>query len=269
MNLDTNRTALITGAGGGLAQATARLLAEAGWSLALVGPDRSALEAVEQDLRDLAPEPSQSIRIVLVNADVTTGEGAVHAVESAREALDEPITGLVNCAGGMVRRDERRTGKPDAREVQDANRDTGFLVLGAFAEQAGADQVRTSVVLVGSEGLRAGRSRDASPDRGPGDIADLVRSAAATYAAGGMRVNAVAPGPLRSPAVLRFHGDRLPAEHMLAEQYPLARWSDVLDTARVIRWLLGDQSTWITGQVLPVIGEQTVVRTDPRPLARA
>lgn len=267
MNLDTDRTALITGAGGALAQATARLLAEAGWSLALVGSDRSALEAVEDDLRHLAPEPSQSIRIVLVKADVTTGEGAVHAVHAAREALGEPITGLVNCAGGMVRRDGRRPAGHDARELLDANRDTGFLTLGAFAEQAGADRIRTSVVLVGSADARPESSHEARADREPQGIAGLVRSAAATYAAGGMRVNAVTPGSPRPPAVLRFQGD-LPAEHMLAEQYPLARWSDVLDTARVIRWLLGDQSTWITGQVVPVIGEQTVVTTDPRPFVR-
>ena len=42
------------------------------------------------------------------------------------------------------------------------------------------------------------------------------------------------------------------AEKALAEQYPLGRWGDVLDTARTVRWLLSEEAAWINGQVLPV-----------------
>jgi NAD(P)-dependent dehydrogenase (short-subunit alcohol dehydrogenase family) len=244
------RTALITGAGGGLAQATARLLAEAGWSLALVGRDRAALEAVQEDLTDHAPEPAESIKIVLVKADVSTGEGAVRAMETARELIEQPLTSLVNCAGGLVPGEPGAPSEHDRRRVAIANRDTAFLMLGAFLDQALTDHVRGSAVLVGSATPGDQRGFD------DGGIADLVRSAAATYAAQGFRVNAVAPGPLPSPEVLRFFGNR-DQGGTLAEQFPLGRWSDVLDTASAIRWLLSDEAAWVTGQVVPIEERRT------------
>ncbi|MEZ4386068.1 MAG: SDR family oxidoreductase [Candidatus Krumholzibacteriia bacterium] len=263
-----NRTALITGAGGGLAQATARLLAEAGWSLALVGRDRQALEAVHQDLTRQAPQPAESIKIVLVKADVSTGEGAVSAVETARELLGEPIGGLVNCAGGVFLQPGHQTTEAQYRDVIAANLDTAFFSLGAYVEQALADKVHGSIVLVSSVAARVGVPRHEALAAAKGGVEALVRSAAATYAPRGLRVNGVAPGLMRTPATETFFGN--PAmEKALAEQYPLGRWGDVLDTARAIRWLLGDEASWVTGQIVPVDGGFTGARTLPRAGARA
>jgi len=258
-----NRTAIITGAGGGLAQATARLLAESGWSLALVGRDKAALEAVRKDLQRQSPAPSESIKIVLVKADVSTGEGAVDAVQSARRLLDEPIGGLVNCAGGVDLRAAHQTTEAQYRQVLSANLDTAFFSLGAFVEQALADKVNASMVFVSSVAARMGIPRHEAIAAAKGGIESLVRSAAATYAPRGMRVNAVAPGLMRTPSTDKFFGN--PAmEKVLAEQYPLGRWGDVLDTAGAIRYLLGEESSWVTGQVLAVDGGFTSARTMPR-----
>lgn len=193
-----NNTALITGAGGGLAQATARLLAENGWSLALVGPDQQTLEAVRADLEDDAPAPNDSIRIVLVQADITSGEGARHAVEATRRLLEEPVTGLVHCEADAL------------------------YTLDAFVDQALDDAVSASLVFNG-DGL------------GP-----LMQSAAATYAPAGLRFNAVKPASVLGG--------------LEADQCPLDLWPEVLDTARTMRYLLGPESSWVTGQVMPVIG---------------
>lgn len=255
------RTAIITGAGGGLAQATARLLAEAGWSLALVGHDRSALEAVQEDLTAHSPEPASSIKIVLVKADVRNGEGAVHALEAARELLEEPVTSLVNCAGSNWLRHGQPIDEDQYRKLLGENLDAAFFTLGAFLDQAMDDDVRGSAVLVSTI---AGASILPHVDvttAARGAMEALVRSAAATYAPRGFRVNAVAPGLLESPTTLRFFGNAAPSTS-LAEHHPLGRWSDVLDTARAIRWLLDDESTWITGQVLPVGGHARIQTPD-------
>jgi NAD(P)-dependent dehydrogenase (short-subunit alcohol dehydrogenase family) len=258
------RTAIITGAGGGLAQATARLLAEAGWSLALVGRDRDALEAVQEDLTEHAPEPARSIKIVLVKADVATGEGAVRALSTAREMLEEPVQSLINCAGGDPVRGGQRVGEAQYRRILAANLDTAFFTLGAFLDQADEDRVRGSAVLVSSV-VPPGPVHQEATATAREAIEALVRSAAATYAPRGMRVNAVAPDLMPRPMTLRFFGDA-ELEPVLAEQYPLGRWSDVLDTARSIRWLLGDESAWINGHVLP-IGAGLQTSSGSRPVA--
>jgi NAD(P)-dependent dehydrogenase (short-subunit alcohol dehydrogenase family) len=231
---------MITGAGGGLSQATARLLAQSGWSLALVGRDRAALEAVHRDLLEDAPSPTGSIKIALVQADLRSGEGAVQAVESARALLEAPLDGLVYCADNAASRAAR------------SSLDGAFLTLGAFADQMIADGVPASAVLVSTSAAKDGS-------------ASLVDAAAATYAPRGLRINAVAPALMSTPVILRFFGDRL-HDRSPAEHYPLGRWGEVLDTARTVRWLLGEDAHWINGQVLPLDGERgTAPATAPAP----
>jgi NAD(P)-dependent dehydrogenase (short-subunit alcohol dehydrogenase family) len=252
------RTAMITGAGGGLTQATARLLAETGWSLALVGRDKDALESVQEDLLAEAPSPNESIKIVLVQADVSDGEGATEAMDTARALLDQPVRALVHCDGGGMAFTDRARG-----DLLASSLDAAFFALGAFTEQLLDDGEPGAAVLVNSldPAIRPLATASAT------GLADLVASAAATYAPHGLRVNGVAPGLLPDPTTLRFFGDTS-AALALAEQYPLGRWGDVLDTARTIRWLLGEESSWITGQVVTLGGPVDTAARLPQVSAR-
>jgi NAD(P)-dependent dehydrogenase (short-subunit alcohol dehydrogenase family) len=92
----------------------------------------------------------------------------------------------------------------------------------------------------------------------------LTRSAAATYSSKRLRVNAVAPGILRTPATERLVAGPA-AEQEIAAQYSLGRYRSVEDVAGAIAWLLSDDAQWVTGQVLPVDGGFTAVR----PMVRA
>lgn len=259
------QAALITGAGGGLAQATARLLAERGWLLALIGRDRKALEEVHSDL--LQDTPGNATTIVLVQADVSTGEGAVEAVATSRRLLEQPITGLAACAGSVFLQAGHQTTEAQYREVMGANLDTAFFTLGAFTDQLLKDKQPGSAVLVSSVAAQVGVPRHEAIAAAKGGIEALVRSAAATYAARGLRVNAVAPGLMRTGATERFFASEQMAAAMAA-QYPLGRWGETLDTARAVGWLLDREASWITGQVLAVDGGYAALKPMPRVAAR-
>jgi NAD(P)-dependent dehydrogenase (short-subunit alcohol dehydrogenase family) len=90
-------------------------------------------------------------------------------------------------------------------------------------------------------------------------VEGLVRSAAATYAPSRIRVNAVAPGIMDTPAVARIIGNDT-SRAGAAKQYPLPGVGDPADLARLMAWLLSDRAGWITGQVWAMDGGFSSVR---------
>jgi NAD(P)-dependent dehydrogenase (short-subunit alcohol dehydrogenase family) len=114
-------------------------------------------------------------------------------------------------------------------------------------------------VLVSSVVARIGVANHEAIAAAKGGIEALARSAAATYAPLGLRVNAVAPGLTETPmtaGMLRVDAMREGA----GKQYPLGGVQTAAQVAEVMAWLLSDAAARITGQVLAVDGGFTAVR---------
>jgi NAD(P)-dependent dehydrogenase (short-subunit alcohol dehydrogenase family) len=84
-------------------------------------------------------------------------------------------------------------------------------------------------------------------------VGGLVLSAAATYASRGIRVNAVAPGLVRTPMTERITSSESAMKASVA-MHPLGRIGEPGDVAAAIAWLLGPESGWVTGQVIGIDG---------------
>ena len=92
-----------------------------------------------------------------------------------------------------------------------------------------------------------------------GGVEALVRSAAATYAGQGLRINAVAPGMTDTPMTADML--KMPAmREGAARQYPLGGLQTADQVAEVMAWLLGDGAARLTGQTIAVDGGFTTVR---------
>jgi NAD(P)-dependent dehydrogenase (short-subunit alcohol dehydrogenase family) len=245
------RLALITGAAGGLGRAiTARLHAH-GWQLALLSRDAQRLDDA----------PSGALAIA---ADCSTPEGAAQAVAACRAHFGRPPDALAHCAGSVLLAALHRTAAEQYREVMRANLDTAFFTLGAFVKGCLDAKQPGSAALVSSVVARIGVLNHEAIAAAKAGVEGLVRSAAATYAGKGLRINAIAPGILRTPATERlFAGPGV--EQGIAAQYPLGRYGAADDAAAAMAWLLSDEAGWVTGQVLPVDGGFTAVR----PMVRA
>ena len=110
-----------------------------------------------------------------------------------------------------------------------------------------------SIVLVSSAAAQKGMSNHEAIAAAKAGIEGLTRSAAATYANRGIRVNCVAPGLVEtslSQPILQNPAAREVSQRM----HPLGRLGKVEDVANAIVWLLSPAQSWITGQVIGVDG---------------
>jgi NAD(P)-dependent dehydrogenase (short-subunit alcohol dehydrogenase family) len=235
--------ALVTGASGGIGRALARQLQARGCRVAAVGRDAARLADVAATVR--------------ITADTTTPEGATLAIAVCQEALGAAPIQLAHCVGSTLIAPLHRTRLDAYREVMRVNLDGAVFMLQAWIAalqgRPGAAVFASSVVA------RIGVANHEAIAAAKGGVEALVRSAAATYAAQGLRINAVAPGMTDTPMTAGML--KLPAmREGAARQYPLGGVQTADQVADAMAWLLGDGAARLTGQVIAVDGGFTTVR---------
>ncbi len=241
--MSLNDIALVTGARGGIGRALVGRLRARGLRVAVVGRDLATLQEVAADAH--------------VAADTTTPEGAAAAFEACRAQLGAAPSWLAHAVGSTLIAPLHRTRADAAREVLRVNLESSLWTLQAWitalAGAPGAAVFASSVVA------RNGVANHEAIAAAKGGVEALVRGAAATYAAQGLRLNAVAPGMTETPMTQGML--KLPAMREGAgKQYPLGGVQTADDVAAVMDWLLSPESARITGQVLAVDGGFTAIR---------
>jgi len=235
--------ALITGASGGIGRALAHRLHSQGIRVAAVGRDASRLAGVDA-----------AARLV---ADTTAPAGAALAVAACQEALGAAPMLLAHCVGSTLIAPLHRTRIEAYREVMRVNLDSAVFMLQAWI--AGLQGGPGAAVFASSVVARIGVANHEAIAAAKGGVEALVRSAAATYASQGVRVNAVAPGMTETPMTAGML--KMPAmREGAARQYPLGGVQSADQVSDVMAWLLGDGAARLTGQVIAVDGGFTTVR---------
>lgn len=238
---------LILGAAGAIGSALARRLAATGARLVLAGRR-------PEPLAELAAATGGTA----VVADATRA-AEVDACVARAVAEHGRLDGAANCVGSVLLKPAHLTRDDEFDAVLAANLHSSFyLVRAACRAMTGGG----SIVLVSTAAAAIGLPNHEAIAAAKAGIEGLARSAAATYAPRGIRVNVVAPGLVRTPLTARITGNDAALRASLA-LHALGRVGEPDDVASALAWFLDPANAWVTGQVLGVDGGLATLKARP------
>jgi NAD(P)-dependent dehydrogenase (short-subunit alcohol dehydrogenase family) len=272
----SGRVALVTGAARGIGLAIAQWFLARDWRVALIDIDRPTLART-------AAEWGDDERVLALPCDVSLPDEVQRAVEAIAARFGR-IDALVNNAGVAVFKPVAQTTYDEWRHVMATNLDGPFIctqavapvmlrqaslgrpkrpdpaepVSGSFGARGDASEAsqaagsRGSIVHIASiSGLRASTLRVAY-GTSKAALIHLMRQQAAELGAQGIRVNAVAPGPVETAMAAQVHTPAIRAGYHAA--IPLGRYGTPQEIADAVGFLCSDAASYINGQMLAVDG---------------
>ena len=237
------RVTVITGGARGIGRAIGEWFLGAGWRVALIDRDRETLERTASEL-------ALPGRVLALHADVSVPAQVAQAARDVTARFGR-VDALVNNAGVAVFKATLDTTFEEWRDVMATNLDGAFLCTQAFGALM-VRQGRGAVVNIASiSGLRASTMRVAY-GTSKAALIHLTKQHAVELGNAGVRVNAIAPGPVETEMARLVHSAAIRADYH--DAIPLARYGSTGEMAAVVGFLCSDEAAYVNGQVLAVDG---------------
>jgi NAD(P)-dependent dehydrogenase (short-subunit alcohol dehydrogenase family) len=243
------KNALVTGAGRGIGRALAIALAEAGAKIALVGRDSASAQKTLELVREAGSDG------VVVSADINTDEGVKAAVETTVSTLGS-LDILVNNAGDCIHKPALEVTREDYDAVMGVNVEALYFLSQAAAKVM-AKQGHGNIINIGSISALIVNRPQFQPiyNASKAAVHHLTKSLAAEWAPLGIRVNAIAPGYIKTE-MAPVDEPRFKARWI--DDSPQERYAMPEELGATAVYLAGDGSSFMTGSIIVLDGGYTL-----------
>lgn len=241
----TGKTALVTGASGGLGGAIARALHAQGAAVALSGTRRDALEARAAEIGE---------RVHVVPADLSDPDATDALIGQVEEALGDMHI-LVNNAGLTRDMLSMRLSDEQWQSVIDVNLTSVFRLSRAAIKNMVRRRFGRIINITSIVGV-TGNPGQANYAASKAGMIGMTKSMAAEVAARGITLNCIAPGFITSPMTDALNDKQKAA---IIERVPAGRIGDPADIGACAVYLSSDEAAYITGQTIHVNGGMAMI----------
>ena len=232
---------VILGATGSIGSSLAKKLVDSGEEVHLVGRDGSGLSSLANDLNS-----SFTVCDVLEEN---------FSEKILTDLKDDQINGLAFCVGSIDLKPLKLTKKSDFMQSFNLNLISATEVIKSLADNLKKN--KGSIVLFSTVAVKQGFPNHAIVSSAKGAIEGLTLALAAEFAPN-VRVNCIAPS-LTNSKISNFLLKNEKVAEGIAKMHPMKRIGEGEDSASVAKFLLTDESSWITGQILGVDGGRSSV----------
>jgi len=244
------KTALITGGAKGIGLAISHELINDGWNVVITGRDAAAIKIA---VAGLGSSRGKAVGKVMDVRDRASIDAVFAEVRSEFDSIDS----LINCAGVIIRDESEVLSESDWNTVIDTD------LSGVFkcSQAAFSDLVKSpgaTIVNVGSIAGSVGIAGRAGYTAAKAGLEGLTRTLGLEWADRDIRVNAVAPGWTRTEMVAGGIKDGRLSEAALTARIPQQRLAEPNEIAKVVKFLMSSDSSYITGQTIVVDGGITI-----------
>lgn len=241
--MNESEVVVVIGAAGGIGAALSRRLVARGVYTVLAGRNEAPLQALSDELGTTQSE--------VLKVDARDMDGLSVALRGVVEQTGR-LDGIVNLAGSILLKPAHLTQPEEFDAIVAQNLRTAFATVRAATplmsrERGGA------IVLVSSAAARIGLMNHDAIAAAKAGVIGLMLSSAASYAARGIRINAVAPGLVRTPLAQGITSNAA-ALKVSESMHALGRIAEPDEVASMIDWLLQPTQRFITGQTLGIDG---------------
>ena len=248
-----NKVSLVTGAGQGIGEGIAKVLASHGSKVMIVDLNRKSAEEVAREINSLYPHSA-----AFFEADLTDSKAINSMIDATLSTFTKIDCICNNAAASKGLGPVEDYSLEDVQATLDLTFTSLWKCLQVEIKSLKKQSIPASIVNISSNSAIKGYAFNSIYAASKAAVNNLTQSVAKEVARNGIRVNAVSPGTINTPGVKQYFESEPKAKEMLEKSSLLRRIGEPEEIGELVSFLLSDRSSFITGQIISVDGGSSI-----------